>query len=62
MKPIITRLEWGVILTVDPKEFDPSRSYTIEQEVDGVVQRWVDVRPQREEDGSIKLYLPITRQ
>lgn len=61
-KPIVGRNEWGLVLTVDPEEFSPEHTHTVEQEVDGVVQRWTDVRPQKEEDGCVRIYLPITRQ
>lgn len=61
IKTIIGRSEWGLILTVDPAVFDPRESYTIEQEVDGLTMRWENVRPQREEDGAVRLYLPISQ-
>ncbi|HXD50451.1 MAG TPA: hypothetical protein VN689_01080 [Burkholderiales bacterium] len=58
---IVGKLDWCLIYEVDPQEFRTDSTYTIEVETDGVTRRWQGIRPQREDDGTTRIYLPITR-
>jgi hypothetical protein len=58
---IVAAKEWGLIITVDPAAFSIDHTYTIEQELDGAVQRWTNARPQWD-DGDLVFFLPISKQ
>lgn len=59
MKTIRGERSLGMILTVDPSEFSPDNTYTFEQDVAGRTITWTNIRPQREEDGALRVYLDL---